>query len=110
MVSRLRLRFEILWDSEFKLRGAWRLPIFVVDGVRLAKRPTLIVRSGARFYPVFPQGKSADSALAQGSSRSGLNKHTLSVRDFAEFMQRTPGDLKWLHGDEIFSAKKIGTK
>jgi peroxiredoxin len=26
MVSRLRLRFEILWDSEFKLRGALRCP------------------------------------------------------------------------------------
>jgi len=66
MAGRLRLPFEILSDSEFKLCDALRLPTFDVEGMRLVKRLTLIVRSGLIehfFYPVFPPDESADQVL-----------------------------------------------
>jgi peroxiredoxin len=66
MAGRLHLPFEILSDAEFRLCDALRLPTFEVDGVRLLKRLTLIVRSGRIehvFYPVFPPNKSASQVL-----------------------------------------------
>jgi peroxiredoxin len=66
MVGRLRLPFEILSDSEFRLCDALRLPTFDVDRMRLVKRLTLIARSGRIehvFYPVFPPNESADQVL-----------------------------------------------
>ena len=66
MAGRLRLPFEILSDSEFKLCDALRLPTFDVEGMRLVKRLTLIVRSSLIehvFYPVFPPDESADQVL-----------------------------------------------
>jgi len=66
MAGRLRLPFEILSDSEFKLCDALRLPTFDVDGMRLVKRLTLIVRNGLIehvFYPVFPPDESADQVV-----------------------------------------------
>ncbi len=66
MAGRLRVPFEILSDADFKLCEALRLPTFKVDGTRLLKRLTLVVR-GARieqvFYPVFPPDESADQVL-----------------------------------------------
>jgi peroxiredoxin len=66
MAGRLRLPFEILSDAEFQLCDALRLPTFKVDGIRLVKRLTLIVR-GSRiehvFYPVFPPNESADQVM-----------------------------------------------
>jgi hypothetical protein len=42
----MHLPFEILSDAEFNLCEALRLPTFEVDGMRLIKRLTMIVRSG----------------------------------------------------------------
>jgi peroxiredoxin len=66
MATRLHLPFEILSDSEFKLCDAFRLPTFEVDGVRLVKRLTMIVRGGLIehvLYPVFPPNESADQVV-----------------------------------------------
>jgi peroxiredoxin len=66
MADRLRLPFEILSDAEFRLCDALHLPTFEVDGMRLMKRLTLIVRDGRIeyvFYPVFPPNESADQVL-----------------------------------------------
>jgi peroxiredoxin len=66
MADRLHVPFEILSDSEFRLCDALRLPTFEVDGMRLVKRLTLIVRGGRIehvFYPVFPPNESADQVL-----------------------------------------------
>ncbi len=66
MADRLHLPFEILSDAEFKLCDGLRLPTFEVDGMRLVKRLTLIVRGGRIekvFYPVFPPNESANRVL-----------------------------------------------
>jgi len=66
MADRLRLPFEILSDAKFKLCDALRLPTFEIDGMRLVKRLTLIIRAGRIeqvFYPVFPPNESADQVL-----------------------------------------------
>jgi peroxiredoxin len=66
MAERLHLPFEILSDSEFKLCDALRLPTFEVDGMRLVKRITLILRGGRIehvFYPIFPPDKTANQVL-----------------------------------------------
>lgn len=66
MACRLHLPFEILSDAEFKLCAALRLPVFEVDGMRLMKRITLVVRGGRIeqvFYPVFPPDESAEQLL-----------------------------------------------
>ena len=76
MAGRLRLPFEILSDDEFKLCDALRLPTFEVDGARLLKRITLIVRSGRIehvFYPVFPPNESADQVIRW------LQDHPISI-------------------------------
>jgi peroxiredoxin len=66
MAQRLQLPFEILSDSEFKLCDRLRLPTFEVEGMRLVKRLTLIVRSGRIehvIYPVFPPNENAEQVL-----------------------------------------------
>jgi peroxiredoxin len=66
MVERLHLPFEVLSDAEFKLCGALRLPSFEVEGMRLIKRLTLIVRDRVIetvFYPVFPPDGSANQVI-----------------------------------------------
>jgi peroxiredoxin len=67
MAHRLHLPFEVLSDAQFKLCDALRLPTFEVDGMRLVKRLTLIIRDGRIehvFYPVFPPNESADQVIA----------------------------------------------
>jgi peroxiredoxin len=62
MANRLRLPFAILSDAEYKLCDALRLPTFEVEGTRLLKRLTLIIREGRIehvFYPVFPSNENA---------------------------------------------------
>jgi peroxiredoxin len=57
VVERLHLPFAMLSDPGLKLAEALRLPTFEVDGMRLYKRLTLVVRDGLIehvFYPVFP--------------------------------------------------------
>ncbi len=71
MAQRLHVPFEILSDADFRLSEALRLPTFEVDGMRLVKRLTLIVRGGRIehvLYPVFPPNESADQVLRWLSS------------------------------------------
>ena len=66
MAGRLHVPFEILSDTEFRLTEALRLPTFSVDGMRLLKRLTLVVRDGRIahvFYPVFPPDQSTAEVL-----------------------------------------------
>jgi peroxiredoxin len=66
MAERVKVPFEVLSDAKFKLCDALRLPTFEVDGMRLVKRLTLIIRDGAIehvLYPVFPSDKSAEQTL-----------------------------------------------
>jgi len=66
MAERLHVPFEILSDADFRLCEALRLPTFEVEGMRLLKRLTLIIRLGRIehvFYPVFPPDESADQVL-----------------------------------------------
>ncbi|MBV9591070.1 MAG: peroxiredoxin [Hyphomicrobiales bacterium] len=66
MSERLHLPFAVLSDAKFKLCDALRLPTFEVEGTRLIKRITLIVRDGRIehvFYPVFPPDESVDQVL-----------------------------------------------
>lgn len=66
-VERLHLPFELLSDAGLELAGALNLPTFEVDGMKLIKRLTLIVRDGAivkAFYPVFPPDRNASDVLA----------------------------------------------
>ncbi|MGC1626232.1 MAG: peroxiredoxin [Candidatus Acidiferrales bacterium] len=73
--ERLHLPFEILSDPEFKSCTALRLPMFEVQGMRLVKRVTLIVRNGQIehvFYPVFPPNESAEE------TSSWLRRHPIA--------------------------------
>ena len=66
MAERLHLPFEVLSDARFALTDALRLPTFEVDGMRLIKRLTLIVRDQRIehvFYPVFPSNESAAQVI-----------------------------------------------
>jgi len=66
MSERLHLPFEVLSDAEFELADALRLPTFTVEGMRLLKRQTLILRDRHIehvFYPVFPPNESAAHVL-----------------------------------------------
>lgn len=66
-VKRLHLPFELLSDAQLELTSALKLPTFEVDGMKLIKRLTLILRDGAIekvFYPVFPPDRNASDVLA----------------------------------------------
>lgn len=66
MAERVHLPFEILSDAELKLCDALRLPTFDVEGMRLMKRLTLIVRVRRiehLFYPVFPPNENANQVV-----------------------------------------------
>ncbi len=74
MSERLDLPFEVLSDAEYKFCNALRLPTFEVEGARLIKRITLIIRAGRIeqvFYPVFPPDRSAEETLRWLSEHSG---------------------------------------
>jgi peroxiredoxin len=81
-VGRLHLPFELLSDWELAFAKALKLPLFEVDGMKLIKRITLVVRDrqiagvpaigGAKrgepviekvFYPVFPPDRNAGDVL-----------------------------------------------
>lgn len=66
MAQRLGLPFEVLSDCHFEFCDALRLPTFEVEGTRLLKRLTMIIRDGRIehvFYPVFPPNESAAEVL-----------------------------------------------
>ncbi len=67
MAERLHLPFEVLSDLELRFARALRLPTFEVEGRRLIKRLTFVVRDGVIehvFYPVFPPDASAAEIVA----------------------------------------------
>jgi peroxiredoxin len=64
---RERIPYPLLSDSEIRLGEDPGLPTFVVDGARLYKRITLIVRGteiSDVIYPIFPPGSDAAEALS----------------------------------------------
>lgn len=66
MAQRLGLPFEVLSDFHFELCDALRLPTFEVDGTKLLKRLSMIIREARIehiFYPVFPPNESAEQVL-----------------------------------------------
>jgi len=65
--SRLNLPFELLSDVAGEFSARLRLPWFEVEGVRLLKRLTLVIRQGRIahcIYPVFPPDKDAETVIA----------------------------------------------
>jgi peroxiredoxin len=64
--ARLHLPFPLLSDTAGELARALRLPTFEVEGQRLLRRVTLIIRDGGIekvFYPVFPPDQNAQEVL-----------------------------------------------
>ncbi|HYU65154.1 MAG TPA: peroxiredoxin [Jatrophihabitantaceae bacterium] len=64
--DRLHLPFALLSDERCELADALRLPTFTVEGERLYRRLTLVVRDGRIehvFYPVFPPDEHAAQVL-----------------------------------------------
>ena len=67
MAQRLHLPFEVLSDARLAFVEALRLPTFEVDGMRLVKRLTLVIRDARIehvFYPVFPPDQGADQVVS----------------------------------------------
>ena len=65
--ARLHLPFSLLSDESLRFASAMRLPIFEVEGMKLLKRLTLILKDGSVehvFYPVFPPDRATDDVLA----------------------------------------------
>lgn len=75
MARRLHLPFEILSDAKLEFCDTLHLPTFQVNGMRLLRRLTLVIR-GRRvehtFYPVFPPDQSAEQVI------HWLNDHPLA--------------------------------
>jgi len=66
MATRLHLPFPVLSDAEFRLTDALGLPTFEIQGIRLLRRLTLLVRANRIehcFYPVFPPDADAEQVL-----------------------------------------------
>jgi peroxiredoxin len=66
-VERLHLPFPLLSDEKHELGEKLGLPTFLVDGMTLLKRLTLVIDDGTIrhvFYPVFPPDRSAAETLA----------------------------------------------
>lgn len=73
--ARLGLPFALLSDTEHLLAGRLALPTFDVEGRRLYRRLTLIVRDTVVehvFYPVFPPDTHAEEVLAWLRSRPAV--------------------------------------
>jgi peroxiredoxin len=65
--DRLHLPFELLSDTELRLKRLLRLPTFRIHGLQLYKRLTLVITKGkidTVFYPVFPPDRNASEVLA----------------------------------------------
>ena len=71
-VERLHLPFELLSDEILEFAKSLRLPTFEVDGMKLIKRITLILRDGKIvkvFYPVFPSDRNAEEVIGWLTAR-----------------------------------------
>jgi peroxiredoxin len=67
MSSRLHLPFAVLSDHAMRFTNALRLPTFMVDGMRLIKRMTVIARGPtieAVFYPIVHPEENASDVIA----------------------------------------------
>jgi peroxiredoxin len=65
-VERLRLPFALLSDAAGEFSASLRLPWFEVEGARLLKRLTLVIRRGRILhcrYPVFPPDRDAETVI-----------------------------------------------
>lgn len=65
--TRLHLPFALLSDERLELTRAMNFPTFVVQGMTLLKRFTLVIRDGVIehvFYPVFPPDRNAAEVVA----------------------------------------------
>ncbi len=65
--ERLHLPFPLLSDQDHQLADALRLPTMEVEGMRLLKRLTMILRDGEILqvnYPVFPPDRDAPDVIA----------------------------------------------
>lgn len=65
--ARLHLPFELLSDADGAFADAMQLPDMTVDGARLLKRLTMIIKDGTivkLFYPVFPPDQDAVNVMA----------------------------------------------
>jgi peroxiredoxin len=65
-VERLGLPYALLSDADGGLERALDLPAFEVDGLRMLRRLTLLLRDGViedAIYPVFPPDDAARAAL-----------------------------------------------
>lgn len=66
MAERLHLPFAVLSDSDFQICDALSLPTFEVEGTRLVKRLTLVIKANVIetvFYPVFPPNENAAEVI-----------------------------------------------
>ncbi len=64
--ERLHLPFELISDSKLLLKSTLNLPTFIVQGMELYKRITLIAKDGnieKVFYPVFPPNENVDAVI-----------------------------------------------
>jgi peroxiredoxin len=67
VAERLHLPFALLSDARLEIQRALDLPTFVVDGMTLLKRLTMVLDDGVIakvFYPVFPPDRSAAEVIA----------------------------------------------
>ncbi|MDP9444491.1 MAG: peroxiredoxin [Actinomycetota bacterium] len=65
--TRLHLPYSLLSDVDLRLTHALDLPTFEVDGMRLLRRFTMLIRGGVVervLYPVFPPDQAAAQALS----------------------------------------------
>jgi peroxiredoxin len=77
MAARLHLPYPVLSDADFRLTDALGLPTFTIEGTRLLRRLTLVVRASRIehcFYPVFPPDADADRVLEWLRGRSRRNR------------------------------------
>ena len=67
MSARLHLPFAVLSDHAMRFTDALRLPTFVVDGMRLIKRLTIIAvgsRIAVVLYPILRPEENASDVIA----------------------------------------------
>jgi peroxiredoxin len=63
MAERLRVPFPVVSDVSYQFQKALNMPTFVVAGMTLLKRVTLIANRGvieAVHYPIFPSDSDPD--------------------------------------------------
>ena len=74
MAGRLHLPFPVLSDERLLLADALGLPTFEVDGMRLLRRPTMVLRRGtveAVFHPVTHPERNTGDVVAWLAAHPG---------------------------------------